>query len=110
MSYRKRILRRLKHFYDEQGPGDLLLLDPIDIIGKPGGQKYVAAVNQLMEERLIYGVAAGERPAFRLNPDRIEEVKRELRWYRDPALQFVVGTLLAVGGLVWAIITFIMER
>lgn len=102
MSHRRRILKRLKHFYDAEGPGALLLLDPIDIIGKPGNQRYAAAVNQLVSEGMIRGIAmeGSNRPAFCLNPKRIDDVMKALRWYRDPAAQFIVGALLAVAGLV----------
>lgn len=112
MSYRRRILSRLKDFYDKEGPPGLLILDPIDILGKPGNQKYVAAINQLLAEGLILGKLGGEsnKPAFAPNPDKINDIEKELRWYSDPALQFLVGSLIAASGLAWAIIKWVFER
>jgi len=112
MSYRRRILSRLKHFYDEVGPPALLSLDPIDIIGKPGDQKYVAAINQLLAEQLILGKSGVEsnRPAFYLNPDRISDIEKELCWYRNPALQWLVGIVIAICGLAWAVIGVLLRK
>jgi len=112
MSYRRRILRRLVDFFDKVGPTQLLKLDPMDIIGKPVNEKYAAALNQLLAAKLVLGedVGGGIGPAFRLNPDKLDDIKRELRWYRDPAWQFWVGTGIAIAGLVLAILTFLVKK
>jgi hypothetical protein len=112
MSYRRHILARLKHFRGEVGPPGLLSLDPTDILGKPADQKYAAAINQLLEEKLVLGKAGVEsnRPAFCLNPDKLNEIEEELRWYRDPALQWLVGAVIATCGLAWAVISFLLKK
>ncbi len=112
MKYRRIILKRLRHFYDNEGPPGILELNPIDIIGKPGNKKFVAAINQLLAEKLILAQPGVEsnRPAFCLNPDRIDDIEKELLWYRDPALQFLVGTVIAVGGLAWAVIEYLIKQ
>ena len=116
MSYRRLILKRLRHFYDNAGSAHdtYLLLDPVDIVGKtlPGkrGKKYVAAINQLMREGLVLSVVAGGKPAFSLNPDRIDDVSSELHWWRNPAIIVIVTTLIGLGGLVWAVARFFLEK
>ena len=104
MSYRKLILKRLKHFWDTEGPGKYLKLDPIDILGKPADTKYVAAINQLLAEKLILGIDQGGTPAFSLNPAEIDDIMKELSWSRNPTILFLVPVLIALAGLVWAVL------
>ena len=117
MSYRRLILKRLKHFYDDAGSGHgaYLLLDPLDIVGKPlpgkRGQRYSAAINQLIREQLIVGVSVGGGKAgFSLNSDRIDNVKKELQWWRNQAIIVIVSTTIALAGLIWAVLRFFIER
>src|SRR5438876_12234374 len=106
MSYRKIILKRLIHFYDDVSSADgaYLELDPIDIVGKslPGkeGTKYVAAINQLVREGLVMAVPIGDKMAFSLNSNKIEDIKKELQRWRNP---LIISTILALAGLVWAV-------
>lgn len=117
MSYRRLILKRLRHFYNDAGSGHgaYLLLDPVDIVGKPlpgkRGQRYSAAINQLLREELIVGVpVGGGKAGFSLNSDKIEDVNKELQWWRNQTIIVVVSTLIALAGLIWAVLKFFLER
>ena len=114
MSYRREILKRLKHFYDDVGADEsaYLLLDPIDIIGTPGNAKYVAAINQLLREDFIRAVVpkGSNRPAFSLNVAKIEDINKELNILRSPTFIFVVSTLIALAGLMLGIVKFVLGR
>ena len=109
MGYRKRILRELKDLYDQKGHDAYTFLDPQNILKKPGNDAYAAAVNTLLAERLIIGIStAGKKPAFRLNPDLIDEIKKELDWCRSPISQWIITSIIAVCGLAVAVIKFFL--
>ena len=96
--YRRLVLEQLVRFGNEVGgPDAYLSLAPKSILGRPGDQGYVAAINELLEEGLILGVASPEsEPAFPLNPAKRAEVETELRssWYHRPVWQWAIGTAI----------------
>ena len=117
MSFRRLILKRLNHFYEGAGSaeGGYLLLDPVDIVGRPlpgrRGERYAAAINQLLRERLIVGAAiGGGKGGFSLNPDKLDDIRKELHWWRNQAIIVVASTLIALAGLIWAVLRFFLER
>jgi hypothetical protein len=94
MTPRRTILRELTRRRDEGADG---YTRPATIAGfdvKPS--RYQAAVNELLQERLINGTKDPEgRLAIALNEHRLADVKKELRpLYARPALW--VGILLAI--------------
>ena len=109
--YRRLVLERLTDFAKEVGgPDAYLSLSPVSILGRPGDQAYLAAINELLEERLILGVAADSEPAFRLNPEKRSEIEAELaKWYQRPVWQWVVGTAVAVLGLVGVLLSLVFK-
>ena len=118
-SYRKVVLKRLMDFRDhEAGPDAYLSLDPIDILKnplkKPADRTYYqSAITQLTSEGLILGIDAEGRPVFRINPDSIPDVQKELTQKPTPMLKFVVtllGALAALAAVIWAIIRFLISR
>ena len=70
MSYRRVILKRLKHFYDEIGAaeGSYLSLDPIDIVGRVVGEG---------------------RAAYFLHSNRIGDLRKELHWWRNAEIVWI---------------------
>ena len=114
MSYRKMILKRLRHFYNDIGSaeGAYLQLDPIDIVGKPltgkDQTKYIAAINQLLREGIIKAASIGGQAAFTLDSSRIGDVKSELEWWRK--LIVLVPILIALAGLIWGVVAFFLRR
>jgi hypothetical protein len=108
MSYRRRILSRLKEYREQVGPPAFLTIEPADVLAAPGDQKFTLALNRLLLDRVILGETIDEyhRPVFCLNPDKMDEIDSELQWYRDPELQFRVGVLIVICGLTWAIISW----
>src|SRR5205814_2020680 len=116
---RRIILKRLKDFYDRDGSEDdtYLLLEPAaDVVGKPlsveRGQKYFAAINQLRREGLILSRPSpyDDKSVFSFNPARKEDISKELSWLRNQAIIFVVPALIAIAGLVWAVVTFFLRK
>jgi hypothetical protein len=116
MCYRRLILKRVNDFFKAHPePGSYLSLDPIEIVGKPlpgkEGEKYAAAVGQLLTEKLIVGVSIGEgKTAYSVNPNRIDDVRKELLWWRNPTVQWLVGSLIALIGLILALIAFVLPK
>ncbi len=94
MSPRRTILRELSRV---QGNG---LTRPNSIRGfakRPA--QYQAAVNALLQERLINGTKDDDgRLAISLNEHRIADVKRELRpWFARPVTWVAAFALIAIG-------------
>jgi hypothetical protein len=92
---RKAILRELDRRFEEGLPP---YTRPAEIAGfaeKP--DRFQAAVNALLQERLINGTRDGEgRLAIAINHHRHEDVKRALRpWYALPVAWLAFGILLA---------------
>jgi hypothetical protein len=102
----------LLNFYHRPGgrEGDYLELHPIDILGKPADKTYADALNHLISEKLIIGINAGGRPGFSLNPAKMEEILKELQWYRNPLILFLVPTLIALAGIFLAVLKFFLEK
>ena len=77
MSYRRVILKRLKHFYDEIGAaeGSYLSLDPIDIVGRVVGEV---------------------RAAYFLHSSRIGDVRKELHGWRNADIVWISGVSRSV--------------
>lgn len=100
MSPKKTILKTLANYYRNSGPGTLTR--PATIPGfqtKP--EKYQQAVNHLLQERLIEGTKDPEgRMAISLNPQRMAEVRKELRpfWFH-PAFVALLGLLAVAAGM-----------
>lgn len=105
--YRRKILRALRALYDQKGPEEYRALDAAAIIRKPSDERYAAAVNQLVKEGLVETVSqpASNQAVFRLNAAKVEEISKELRWYRDTATQFLIATLVGLIGLLWPIVS-----
>jgi len=88
--------------YSEKGPNCFAQADTLPA-SSPVRQSFLAAINQLLREEIIRGIAAGEvhqesgggqRLALCLNPDKLEEVRKELLiWYRDPG--FIIPALIS---------------
>jgi len=113
MNYRKIVLKRLLDFYEKEGPPPAFLsLDPIVIIGIPVNKDYADAINRLISEGIIVGVSASDnKPAFTLNPEKIDTVRKILRpLWKNPTFQWLVGILIAVAALLWAIIEFYLRK
>ncbi len=108
MNYRKAILRELYKFYEDKGPNNFAVAHTLKAFS-PGNKKFLTAVNQLLEERLINGskvplyVDPDGVLAIAINPVSLVDIKRELRsWYRDP--KFLIGTMIAAIGLIIALL------
>ena len=61
--------------------------------------KFTAAVNRLLQDRLVNGVKGGDGGmAIALNENRLGEVYRELRpWYAHPGIWALVVGAVALG-------------
>ncbi len=77
---------------------------------KKGGERYTAALNQLLREKLILGVNVPEngheidQVAIGLNPDHLKDIRKELSpWHKDPI--FVIPSIIGILGLLWAVIS-----
>ncbi len=105
MFLRKKILKELYTFYEEKGPDNYVLADTLKCFS-PRNEKFLAAVNGLLREELIKGIAPGikakgstqDRVAIAINPAKIREIKKEIRnWYKDP--KFWITVLLTMWDL-----------
>jgi hypothetical protein len=97
MSPRRTILRELSRPNGDGGNG---YTRPATITGyaeKPA--RFQAAVNELLQERLINGTKDDEgRLAIAINAQRIADVRRELRaWWQRPSTWVVAVAALAIG-------------
>ena len=109
MSFRRKILKELYEFYELKGPNNYVLADTLSCFS-PGNTKFIAAINGLLKEGLIKGIASGikaegttqDRIAIAINPDKIEIIQKVMRnWYEDP--KFWITTFLAIVSLIIAI-------
>ncbi len=79
MKYRKSCLKELYKFYEEKGSNNYALADSLKSF-KPGDERYLTTVNQLLPEGLILGIEAPDkRVAVCLNPEKLKIIKKELR-------------------------------
>jgi hypothetical protein len=97
MSARRTILRELSRHGGSNGNG---YTRPTSITGfsqKP--ERFQAAVNQLLQDRLINGTKDEEgRLAIAINQQRLADVKREMRpWFARPAVLILLLGLVAAG-------------
>lgn len=97
MSARRTILRELSRHGGNNGNG---YTRPATINGfsqKP--ERFQAAVNQLLQDRLINGTKDEEgRLAIAINQQRLADVKREMRpWFVRPAMLILLLALVAAG-------------
>ena len=108
MKYRKAILKELYKLYEEKGPDKYVLADTLKSF-KPGDERYLSTVNQLLREDLILCVEALDKHvATGLNPKKLKIVEKELRlWYQDP--KFWISIIIALGALIWAILEFMLK-
>ena len=103
MSHRKLILRTLRELLEQQGPSAYGNIDPKNILGKPADVAYAHTINQLVEEGLILRAPTNGMIAFRLNPQKKQIFDAELQpWYSSALVQWIIGTMLAIVGLVVA--------
>ena len=103
MSHRQAILRALHILQEQQGPYAHGNLDPKHILGRPADVHYQHALNLLLEEGLVLRGPAPEALGFRLNPEKKALYDSELqKWYEKPVLQWSIGTVLTIVGLVAA--------
>jgi len=107
MNYRKEILKELYKFYKDKGSDNYALADTLKVFN-PGNREYVNAINQLLSEGLVLSIEyPDKRPAISLNPHMLAVIETELHpWYRDP--KFWIGTLIALMGLILAILEFVL--
>jgi hypothetical protein len=94
MSARKRILRELDRLYGGDGSGRYAR--PSAIAGFTAHEaKYRAAVNQLLQDRMIDGMRGPDgHIVIALNSHRLSDVRKELRpWWASP-LFWTIGTLI----------------
>jgi hypothetical protein len=97
MSPRRTILRELSR---QNGEATNVYTRPASIAGfaeKPA--RFQAAVNELLQERLINGTKDEEgRLAIAINAQRLKDVRRELRaWWQRPATWVVAVLALGIG-------------
>ena len=108
MDYRMAILKELKKFYAEMGPPpnyiDINTLNTVTSASPPEKNKIVTVVNQLLEEGLLVAIGSHGSPAANLNPKRKEEVDHILSssFYTD--WRFIVSTIVALLGVIFAIV------
>jgi hypothetical protein len=112
MNHRYGIIRDVYKFYVKRGPHNYGLAHrfPSFVEGNP---EYVAALNQLMYEKLIlYESVPSDTTgknllAIGINPDSLEDIRKELSpWYRDP--KFLIPAIIGVLGLLWAVLTILL--
>jgi hypothetical protein len=71
MEYRNEILDQLRNFYQEKGPNNYVLAHTLHAF-RVGDEKFLLALNQLIAEKLILGVATPDsQVAVTLNPERL---------------------------------------
>jgi hypothetical protein len=104
MSPRRTILRELSRSDAQASNG---YTRPASITGfaeKPA--RFQAAVNELLQERLINGTKDEEgRLAIAINTQRIQDVKRELRaWWQRPSTWVVAFVALGLGLVLGAVL------
>jgi len=105
MSPRRTILRELSRQNGEATANGYTR--PANIAGfaeKPA--RFQAAVNELLQERLINGTKDEEgRLAIAINAQRLKDVRRELRaWWQRPATWIVAVLALGIGLAVGALL------
>jgi len=101
MPHRKDILRELKKLYNKKGPNRYMLTIHLNSF-KTDNQEYFKAFNQLLQENLITVMESDDLKAVAINPDKIEDVKKELRnSYTDPKLWIAI--LITTVIILWAI-------
>lgn len=96
MSARRTILRELNARHEKDG-GNYTRPDTITGFTQ-NRERYQAAVNELLQERLINGTKDGEgRLAIALNTHRLADVRKELRpWYARPFAWMGAGAAATV--------------
>ncbi len=99
MSPRKTILRKLDQLHSDEGKRRYAHPSTMPGFGEQPA-KYQAAVNGLLNERLIDGMKDEDgRMAIALNPHRLATVRRELRpWYGRPMIWLGVFALGILAG------------
>ena len=112
MNHRYGILRDVYKFYVKKGPHNYGLVHAFPSFFK-GNPEYLAALNQLIDEKLILSTSVPSDTtrenlvAIGINPDRLEDIRKELSpWYRDP--KFFIPTIIGVLGLLWAVLTILL--
>ncbi|MCD4779826.1 MAG: hypothetical protein K8S27_04670 [Candidatus Omnitrophica bacterium] len=109
MNHRIQILRDVYKFYNEKGPGNYGLAHTFPSF-TTGDERYLAALNQLLREKLILGVSMPDNShekdqmAIGLNPDRLNNIRKELSpWHMDPKI--VIPIIVGMLGLIWAVVS-----
>jgi len=44
------------------------------------------------------------------NPDRVEDIRKENKWWRQRAIIFIVSTLIVLGGLALLVVKLMIEK
>ena len=106
---RRRILRDLRDFSQHVGGGPDNYVQPDSLRSfRVGDKTFLAAINELLGQGLILGVAGSDkRVAIRLNYRKIDEINKELSeaaWYADP--KFVIPTIIAIVAAAAAIVAY----
>jgi len=104
MSPRRTILRELSRRQDD---GGVSYTRPGTITGfSTNPSRYQAAVNALLQERLINGTKDAEgRLAIAINTDRIDAVRREIRPLgARPATWFTAVAAIALVVVAWVVL------
>lgn len=110
---RKKLLRKVLRLYELRGPHQAVYVDSIEGID-PSNEELLCTVNALLSEKLILSHGCeeltddssgvrGTRMLIRISPDRLKDIKKELRpWYRDP--RFLIPAGIALSALLWQIL------
>ncbi len=117
MSYRRQILNEVWDFFKKQpDPNDFVAADGLRCfqtcpIKKRG--KFTVELQRLLTEGLIRGHAgpldkeSGRSViAVQVNPDKIDEYKSAMA----PDYKFLIGTVIAVVGVLLALLTLILQK
>jgi|SRR5579862_1595856 len=106
MTWRQKILRDLRDVEGRIGPAGFVYGHQLQSF-KPGDQKMLVALNELVQEGLLEAIADPDNGyvALRLSRSRGRDVDEELskkHWAQDP--RFLIPSLVAIGGLTLAVL------